>query len=105
MTQIQLTQSDDGKTLHLALGTSLRVSLAENPTTGYRWTIDPIEPPVIALLRDQYTIAPAVGLGGGGTRHFLFRAVRSGEARLSLRHVQAWAPSSAMNLVVVLIVE
>jgi inhibitor of cysteine peptidase len=103
MTQLQLTMSDNGKTIDLAPGTRLVLMLMENPSTGYRWAIDPIEPPVVELLSNEYTLDPGVGFPGGGTRQLDFRVVRSGEVRLSLRLVRQWDPSSiAQRFVVIL---
>lgn len=94
MTQLRLTQSDNGKTIKLAADTNLILVLAENPSTGYRWAIDPIEPPVVALVSNEYTLDPSVGFPGGGTRQLEFRIVGSGEVRLSLRLVRAWEPTA-----------
>lgn len=103
MTQLQLTMSDNGKTIDLAPSMHLALVLMENPSTGYRWEIDRIEPPVVELLSDEYTLDPGVGFPGGGTRQLDFHAVRSGEVRLSLRLVRPWDPSSiAQRFVVIL---
>lgn len=94
MTQLRLTHSDNGKTVDLTSDTRLVLVLAENPTTGYRWAIDPIEPPVVALVRNEYTIDPIVGYGSGGTRQLELRVVRPGEVRLSLKLVREWDPTA-----------
>jgi inhibitor of cysteine peptidase len=94
MIQLRLTQSDNGKTIDLTPDSRLVLVLAENPSTGYRWAIDPIEPPVVALVSNEYTLDPSVGFPGGGTRQLAFRVVRSGEVRLSLRLVRDWDPSA-----------
>lgn len=39
MTDIQLTQANNGQTVQARPGDVVVVRLAENPTTGYRWTV------------------------------------------------------------------
>lgn len=94
MSQLRLTQSDNGKTIELTADMRLILVLDENPSTGYRWALDPIEPAVVALVSNEYTLDPNVGFPGGGTRQLEFRVVRSGEVRLSLRLVRQWDPTA-----------
>jgi len=100
MTRLQLTNSDNGKTLDLPRDTQLVLALDENPSTGYRWTVDPVQPPLLVLLSDEYMIKPAVGYGGGGIRQLVFRPVKSGEVLLSLRLTRAWDESIALRFAV-----
>jgi len=103
MTELRLTHSDNGKTIDLTPDTRLVLVLAENPSTGYRWAVDPIEPPVVALVSNEYTLDPGVGFPGGGMRQLEFRVVRPGEVRLSLRLMREWDPSMiAMRFAVIL---
>ncbi len=84
-----LTRADDGTTVSAHEGDEILVRLAENATTGYRWEIDRSEGPV-ALVADDYRLAPDVQVGGGGTRELRFRATGPGTARLELKHWQPW---------------
>ncbi len=102
MTRLELTSADNGKTIEISPDTTLGVSLDENPTTGYRWSIDPVQPLLIIAEGDEYMIHAGGGLGGAGVRQFVFRATRSGELRLSLRLVRAWDQSVAARFAVML---
>jgi inhibitor of cysteine peptidase len=103
MTTLQLASSDNGKAFDLTLGAQLVVALEENPTTGYRWSIDPVQPPVIALMGDDYTINAGAGMGGGGVRRFVFRVVEPGETQLSLRLARQWDEQSVARRFVALL--
>lgn len=94
MSILQLSQADHGKLVQLSRGQSLSIRLPENPTTGYRWEVDqnqlgPESSP-IGLETSSFSLASGSGIGGGGERTFVFKAVDLGTTQLQLKLWQPW---------------
>jgi len=85
-----LSETDRGRTIHVRSGDLVVISLAENPTTGYRWAVDPPASHLLVELSSELEPAVVSGVGGGGRRRLTYRAVQSGTARLSLTLRRAW---------------
>jgi predicted secreted protein len=84
-----VVKADAGRSFTLRPGQSLRVVLAENATTGYRWELERLDTETVELLRAGADYAdPALGTGGNAV--FVFRARRPGEARIVLKHWRPW---------------
>jgi len=96
MPTITITQADKGKTFEVRPGDTLRVELAENPTTGYRWAIDRTDERIVELAGSEYQPAPSSGVGGGGLRTFTFKALRPGAARVELKYWREWQGDSSI---------
>lgn len=73
----------------LALGRRLRLSLAENPTTGYQWAV--VSSDNLVLESDVFTPNGAA-IGGGGTRELLWQAHSLGSNQLTLAQRRTWEP-------------
>ncbi len=95
MTEIVLGSGNNGGTVTLATGDRLRVVLTENPTTGFRWQLTPVDVAVLRLEMDDYQRAPGTGVGGGGARVFRFAAVGPGNVNLRLELKRAWELQAA----------
>lgn len=86
---LEIGASADGSRVTLAPGQELRVTVAANPATGYRWVIDrgaaavlqPVDEP---LYTPTSTSVPLVG--AGGTMTFDFRAAAAGSDTLELTY-------------------
>ena len=46
---LRLDENHNGGSVDLVVGETFELSLAENPTTGYRWQVDPAPPPVLGV--------------------------------------------------------
>ena len=80
-----LTEADNGRTVALRVGETVRVTLPENATTGYRWAVDRLEGDVVeAVGSEPHYSAGAVGAGGEVT--FTFKATKAGPGALTLKH-------------------
>ncbi len=90
MSAITLTEADQGKTVTLHPGQSLVVQLAENPTTGFRWSLDQGNEEIVALRDSNYVMAAGAGIGGGGQRTFTFEASKPGSVQLQLKLWREW---------------
>ena len=81
----------NGRTVVLDRHDRLRIRLAENPSTGYRWEFAkrPM-PAVLRLISTTYVAPPQTQpptVGAGGRRVYLFRARGMGRTTLRLRYV------------------
>ncbi len=97
MADVTVTPSAGVREIVLAVGETIAVRLAENPTTGYRWTIagggdrlveidSTFEPPPS---RDK--------AGAGGTRVFRLRAAHAGRVTLALTYARPWETGPAAS--------
>ncbi len=103
--------SHSGRTIKLNIGEALQLTLAENPTTGYRWVMRPaaevapasqvpaeapIEPSnlrsvvVCQLVNDDYEAGTGAIAGHGGIHHWRFQAVGPGLCSIELEYRRAW---------------
>jgi inhibitor of cysteine peptidase len=94
MSEITLSNVDNGKTLTLKPGQTLTLQLTENPTTGYRWSIVPFNDQLLKLTDDRFDLSNSSAMGGGGKRVFTFQATRSGQINLNLNQKREWEDSA-----------
>ena len=75
---------------------SLKITLPENATTGYRWELERWDREVIGLVAEapQYASGPLVG--SGGHVDFLFQARKPGTSDIALREWRPWEGESSV---------
>ncbi|ANC02156.1 protease inhibitor I42 family protein [Pseudomonas sp. MH2] len=81
----------------LQVGQTLSLSLASNPSTGYRWTLkDPASSVLRSLGPEVYSTPEEAGIvGSAGLSNWRFQAKAEGTATLALIYQQPWAPEVA----------
>ncbi len=85
-----LNESDNGRTVALHAGESLRITLPENATTGFRWDPERWDREVVGMIAEEPHY-PAVGqVGSGGNVEFLFQARKPGVGEIILREWRPW---------------
>ena len=72
----------------MSAGQSFRISLPENPTTGFQWNITGTGKPVTILVGDDFH--PSTGVGGQGTHYWRFRTAQVGEAEIRMVLQRSW---------------
>lgn len=82
--------ADNGRTIVVPKGARLVLTLEENPTTGYQWSVGEYNGPVLKLVDSSFSAAAGESLGRGGSRSFLFMAKQEGKERLALRQIRPW---------------
>ena len=91
METILLKKENTGKIVAAHVGDMVVIDLAENPTTGYRWTIGDYDRQVVQLQAADYEPPPPDGpLGAGGRRIFRFRMTGKGRTSVELRLLRDW---------------
>ena len=87
---VTVTSGDNGKSLDVQVGDEIVVSLAENPTTGFRWELQGPAGNALAPAGDTFELAPNPSVGSGGTHQFKFSAKAPGAATIVLRLQRPW---------------
>jgi inhibitor of cysteine peptidase len=100
----QFGQDANGKTVDLAVGQDLRVSLPGNVTTGFDWAVAGALPSQLTSVTSTYVSSSTGVVGAGGTRTLVFRGAVAGTGTLRLRYARSWetgiAPAKTYTLTV-----
>src|SRR5262249_8797977 len=91
---IELRIQDNGRRLTLPVQQTIRITLAENPTTGYRWQFLENGAPVLRLTKDSFQRGSSSAVGAGGNRILEFLTDAAGTASLRLGYARASDPAS-----------
>lgn len=93
---ITADKSYDGRTINLRVGDGVKLTLDENPTTGYKWEFLSRPEPGCVIVTDAYVANTSVGLmGAGGVHNWEFRAVDKGTATVRLGYRRPWEKDTA----------
>jgi len=94
---VLVTDVDRSSTVSVPLSEEVVLELEENPTTGYRWTIETTGD-AVKELASTYTPSPAAGIGGGGRRIVRFLATRPGTTSIRAALRRPWEqPDRSIN--------
>lgn len=87
-------QTNDRETHTLPVDSTIRLTLPENPTTGYTWQLH--TSPGIVIVNESYVPDDSTGrvVGSGGTRIWEMIAVQPGIQDISGIHARPWESSS-----------
>jgi inhibitor of cysteine peptidase len=90
---------DQGRTLALALGQFLVISLDSNPTTGFTWVFNDASTPVVTRQGEPRFVTAASSTepvtGAGGSQIWTFRGAQAGTGLLRLEYRQPWNTAGA----------
>jgi len=89
-----LSEQDQGRTIEVAEDDIITVRLKENPTTGYRWSVE--TPNGLELVEDGFE-AGGGGIGAAGVRVLQFRATRPGSHKLHLKNWREWEGEASVT--------
>ncbi len=85
--------ADNGKEISISEGTTFKVILDENPTTGYSWNTT-----VTSGLRvetSEYVQGGNAGMvGAGGTHEWTIKATGKGEQQFTAIYKRPWEPTA-----------
>ena len=90
--EICLTERDAGRPLTLAAGESFTVDLKSNPSTGFRWRVEPPRPGdgLLEQERDDFAAPPGELCGAPGRQRLTFSAKKPGQTTLRLVYIRPW---------------
>ena len=98
--EVRLNDGDNGKTVKVAVGGAVTLTLESNPTTGFSWEkTDKVDKDILKLERNDYKEKdhPAGVVGVGGRTTIVYRALKKGKAKIDLTYMQPWEPDSKFN--------
>jgi predicted secreted protein len=82
-----LGPEDAGRTVEVAAGDRLVLSLPETAGTGYTWEVETL-PPGAEVVEERYEqVGPGVG---GSSRHVFVLSAPGEKGELRLRHLRPW---------------
>ena len=79
----------------------VRIVLAENPTTGYRWVLSARPPGLVEVEGQDFEPPAHPAPGAGGRRLFVLRADGPGTGVVELALVRPWEPDVPADSLVV----
>ena len=85
----QVTIADNGQTIFVSPGDLIELRLAENPTTGYLWTMEDAAP-FLSIQSVEFIRNTDGGIGSSGTRLFRLLVEQGGSREIHLKHGQPW---------------
>jgi predicted secreted protein len=98
MSEIIITEQDQGKIIEAHQGDVIVCRLEENLTTGYEWEVEPTAGSVLELIDSTYIQSPGIVMGRGGMRVLRFIAKSPGNQEIHLRLRRSWdSPDKALN--------
>ena len=86
---LSLVETDNDRTVDARLGDVVQVSLPENATTGYRWTIDRYDEDIIEAIGSEPRY-PTGRVASGGEIAFTFTSKKAGIGEIALKHWRHW---------------
>jgi inhibitor of cysteine peptidase len=89
---VEIDSTEGILTTEVPLGEDVILDLPENPTTGYRWSVDADSLGAVLTLADSRFAVATSAPGSGGTRRFQFSTVTPGTAQVNLSLVRSWQP-------------
>ena len=90
--EVRLDMADNGGQIEVEVDQILVISLESNPTTGFGWQILEIEDPILQSMGEA-EFQPSESnevVGAGGTETFRFKAIRTGQTKLTLVYRRPW---------------
>lgn len=87
-----VTKDQMGQTLKATVGDLVDITLSANATTGYSWRCTVTPAANASMVRAVYATdaAPQGMVGVGGTQHFLLRADKPGETKVTVQYGRWW---------------
>ena len=97
---VRLNDGDNGKTVQVAVGGTVTLTLEANPTTGFSWArAEDVDKNILKLEKNDYkqNANPQGMVGVGGRTTIVYRALKPGKAKIGLTYMQPWEPDSKFN--------
>jgi inhibitor of cysteine peptidase len=92
----EFAAADNGAAVEVQIGESFTVVLPGNPTTGYSWVVDGIDPAILAATEPAY-VGDSDLIGSGGAFTFTFTAMGAGETTVRLVYERSWEQTEPLE--------
>jgi inhibitor of cysteine peptidase len=86
---LQINESSNGHEIVLPIDQTLEICLHENPTTGFRWSLESKGEPALVFVKDFFKSA-ADTPGRGGNHHWQFQTAQVGLGTIELSYRRSW---------------
>ena len=86
------TYTDSGQTIGIGVNQEFVIALGSNLTTGYRWQ-ESHDETMLELVKSGYEMGEEAEqgmVGTGGIDYFRFKAVKTGETKITLIYKRPW---------------
>jgi inhibitor of cysteine peptidase len=87
---MEVDEEMNGGSVVLEQGQTLVLKLASNPTTGYDWEIVDLNGAILEQVGEVDYKSDSALIGSGGVNTYTFKAVGSGNVKLSLVYHRSW---------------
>jgi len=96
---VYLSEQDNNRDIALSVGQTAVITLAENPTTGYRWEfkIVPENQEILGNIKEKYIQQQTKLIGAGGIKEFSFRVRSAGKAEIFGYYRRPWERENKKN--------
>ena len=91
---IEIGESANGREIELRLHQTLRVTLPEVRTAGFRWNLRALRKGVCSVAK-EYLEPSAGAAGGAGRHHWEFQAEEVGTSEILIEYTRPWERTSA----------
>jgi inhibitor of cysteine peptidase len=103
--RVNLGLADNGKTLQLAPGAVVQITLDSNVTTGYSWKLAKLDTAAVEQTKQEYIAPKTERVGAGGQEVWTFTARSAGRTPLRLEYIRPWeekvAPAKVFEITLV----
>src|SRR6202008_1576150 len=91
---LQIDEGSNGREIELPVGQTLEICLGENPTAGFRWSLESMGGPACVFVKDFFE--PIFGPPGrGGRHHWQFQTTQVGVGEIELSYRRSWEREKA----------
>ena len=90
------TYTDSGQTINIGVNQEFIIAIGANPTTGYDWEVS-LDETMLKLVEKTYKLAEEAEhevVGAGGVDYFRFKALKTGEAEITMVYKRSWEEES-----------
>jgi predicted secreted protein len=92
-----LDDSAAGQAVHLAVGQVIELRLAENPTTGFVWSVVRDGAPACAVISEGFAAPQAAPPGQGGRKTWRIEGRQAGDCDILLVNRRPFEPRGAQR--------
>jgi inhibitor of cysteine peptidase len=91
-----LVAKDNNRTVDIRQDETVSITLPENATTGYRWTVESYDRKLVTERPAEAHYPATTGVGSGGEVTFIFQCKKAGTCDIMLKHWRSWEGDSSI---------